>query len=130
LRRMAPPDDGVVADVSLTTLAGLKADDASEEAEAHGEGSGLSGEIMDAEDDRVETAPVFRPPKTGILRISNEDGLRNSEGRRCRGGLYVSFDILIQLRGNDSFDFVNRPELLTSRSALPLSITYPFLSAD
>jgi len=87
-----------VADVSLTTLAGLKADDASEEPEAHGEGSGFSGEIIDAEEDRVETAPAFRPLKTGILRISKEEGLRNSEGRRCRGGLYVSFDIITKER--------------------------------
>lgn len=93
-RRIAPPDEAVVADVSLTRLAGLKADDASEEPEAHGDGSGFSGDIMDAEDDKVETAPVFRPPKTGILRISNEEGFRNSDGRRCRGGLYVSLDIL------------------------------------
>jgi len=78
LRRIAPPpDEGVVIDVSLAILAGLKADEASEP-----EGSGLRGEIIDAEEDNVETAPAFRPPSTGIFRVSNEEGLRNSEGRR------------------------------------------------
>lgn len=100
-RRIAPvPDDAVVADVSLTTLAGLKADEASDP-EAHGDGSGFSGDIIDAEDDKVDTAPELRPPKTGILRISKEVGLRNSEGRRCRGGLDVSFCIITM---HDSFD--------------------------
>ena len=82
LRRIAPPpDEGVVIDVSLAILAGLKADEASEP-EAHGEGSGFRGDIIDAEEDNVETAPALRPPSAGIFRVSNEEGLRNSEGRR------------------------------------------------
>ena len=79
-----------MADVSLTPLAGLNAEDASDP-EAHGDGSGFSGEIIEAEDDNVDTAPPLRPPRTGILRMSSEVGLRNSEGRRCRGGLNVRF---------------------------------------
>jgi hypothetical protein len=70
-----------VTEVSLTTLAGLKADDASEP-EAQGDGSGFRGDIIDADDDKVEIAPDARPPSTGIFRVSKEEGLRNSEGRR------------------------------------------------
>lgn len=83
---MAPlPDEGVVAEVSLA--AGLNADEESE-AVVHGDGSGLRGDIMDAEEDRFGMAPVLRPPTSGILRISRDDGLRNSDGRLCLGGLW------------------------------------------
>jgi hypothetical protein len=84
-----PPEDGVVDELSVATLAGLKADEASDP-DAQGEGSGLSGEIIDADDDSVGTAEPLRPPITGILRASSDEGLRNSDGRRWRGGLYVS----------------------------------------
>jgi hypothetical protein len=95
-----PPEEGVVAELSLATLAGLNADEPSEP-DAQGDGRGLSGEIMDADEDSVETTPLFRPPMTGILRVSSEDGLRNSDGRRWRGGLGISKP------PTDSFDFVN-----------------------
>jgi hypothetical protein len=86
---MAPlPDDGVVAETSLA--AGLNADEESELV-VHGDGKGLSGDIidMDAEAcDIVGMAPVLRPPTMGILRVSRDPGLRNSDGRRCLGGLW------------------------------------------
>lgn len=85
-KRIAPLlDEGVVAEVSLA--AGLKADDESEP-DVHGDGKGLSGEIMDAEDERVGIVFEFLPPTSGILRVSSDDGLRNSDGRRCLGGLW------------------------------------------
>jgi hypothetical protein len=105
-RRIAPPEEG--AEVSLTTLAGLNADEASVP-EAHGDGSGFSGEIIDAEEERVDTAPEFRPPITGILRISSEEGFRNSDGRRCRGGLYMSVSNVTFHRVCEGLDSIEVP---------------------
>ena len=85
LSLMAPlPDEGVVAEVSLA--AGLNADEESELV-VHGDGSGLRGEIIDAEDDRLGMALVLRPPTSGIFRMSRDVGLRNSDGLLCLGGL-------------------------------------------
>lgn len=45
----------------------------------------------DVERDATEPPPSeFRPaPIIGILRVSKEEGFKNSEGRRCRGGLQI-----------------------------------------
>lgn len=88
--RMAPPaDEGVVTDEASLAwlLGGLNGDES--EAEVHGEGKGFSGETMEAEDDSDATAELRLPPAKGIFLPSNEE-LRNSEGRRCRGGLVMS----------------------------------------
>lgn len=79
----APPDDCVVADVSLA--AGLNAADVSG-LDVHGEGKALNGEIIEADEDSVATA-LLRPPTNGIFRASKEVGFKNSDGRLCLWGL-------------------------------------------
>lgn len=89
LRRIAPEADVVVEDVvSLLALPGLIVDSLSV-AVAHGEGRGLSGEMSEADEDKVAMLPGPRPPIMGILRASNEEGFRNSDGRRWREGLAI-----------------------------------------
>ena len=60
------------------------------EKEVHGEGRGFRGEIIEADvvSEGTATAKEFRgPPTIGTLRVSAGKGLRNSDGRLCRGGL-------------------------------------------
>lgn len=93
---IAPPvaeEVDVGADeLSLAILDGLKVVDASE-AVAHGEGRGLSGDTIDADVERLVTVfgpkDALPPPEIDILRVSKDEGLRNSEARLCLCGLWI-----------------------------------------
>jgi hypothetical protein len=75
-------------DASVFCVVGGLIGDPSEDDDDHGEGSGLRGEIIEADVDKLATAPERAPPMIGIFRPSAKEGLRNSDGRRCLGGLF------------------------------------------
>lgn len=88
---IAPPtDEADVEDESSLDcdLGALNAEES--DSAAQGDGKGFRGEIIEAEVDKdgiwAALIEVRGPPTIGILRESPE-GLRNSLGRRCRGGL-------------------------------------------
>jgi hypothetical protein len=92
-KRIAPSEDaepGLDFDISVVMLdEGLKS---ASEGVVHGEGRVLSGEIIEAEVESEATGPKpyalrLPPGYTMGRRDSNEEGCKNSEGRRCRGGL-------------------------------------------